>query len=286
LLAAIVTVMSIAAIYLIFRRNKKVSFYLLWFFVTLMPVCNIVPFKAMMAERFLYLPIIGFASLVGIWFLWLYDSLCHRRLLRIALVAAAIMAFTVYAALSVIRNMEWKDEVTFYMKEAVRSPENPKAHYNFGYACAKEAKKDRQDKEFASIYYLVAIGEFQRAISIKPDSQMSYAGLANAYNSVGLYDEAVKNFRKALVFGEKSDVYNNLGVAYYSKKMYEEARVALMKALMIDPDHINASINMGNCYYAKGEFAKAKRMWTRATSLGAGSEILSEKLSDLIKEGY
>ena len=48
------------------KKNKLISFGIFWFFITLLPVSNIlIPIGNMMAERYLYIPSVGFCILAG-----------------------------------------------------------------------------------------------------------------------------------------------------------------------------------------------------------------------------
>ena len=253
-----------AAAYTAFRRNRLASFSMLWFFVALIPVYNIVPFKAVMAGRFLYLPMIGFASLLGM----LLSSVKRASkgvFSSVLAVLAAAAVLIAYGALSISRNIEWRDEMSFYTHEAARSPDSPKAHYNLGYICAKTAAETaKSDKKLAGAYYAAAIDEFTAALALKPDSWLAYYALGNAYNDTAQYDLAIISFKKAAAIKENSDIYNNLGVAYYRKGMYDQARGSFINALRLDSGHRNASINLGNVYYAKGDHERARMMWSAA----------------------
>lgn len=276
---------AVAAWYMTRTRARRASFFIAWFFVTLIPVSNIVPFKALMAERFLYLPLIGFAALFGMLFAWSVRGAAAgpaaaRGLLAIAL-SSAILA---YGAMTVARIGEWQDELTFYMKGALRAPTSPRAHYNFAYACLKEAGRERGDPDRAKVYYAIAIAEYEKTVALKPDSQVAYASLGNAYNAVGRYDRAIVNLRTALALREESDVYNNLGVAYYHAGRTGLAQGAFRRALALDPYHVNAWINLGNTYYSKGERVKAKAAWLRAVSLGADPASVRDKLANVGKK--
>src|SRR3990167_2318360 len=44
---------------------KDMDFSTIWFFVTLLPVLNIIPINNIIAERYLYIPGIGFTMLFG-----------------------------------------------------------------------------------------------------------------------------------------------------------------------------------------------------------------------------
>ena len=58
--------------YRLYDHSKRLFFFMLWFFVTLAPMMNIIPIANIMAERYLYLPSVGFCTilayiLIGIW---------------------------------------------------------------------------------------------------------------------------------------------------------------------------------------------------------------------------
>lgn len=280
-LVAVLVLSAAAVFYMLFRKRRTVSFYFLWFFVTLIPVYNIVPFKAVMAERFLYLPLIAFASGFGMLFAYIDEAADigprARMVSRLSLIAVLIC----YGALTISRNIEWRDELSFYMQEAVRSPDDPTAHYNFAFACEKEAKKNSADRNLAAQYYALAVSEYKKAVRIKPTSQLAYTGLANIYNEAGLYDEAIKNFKKALVIKENSDLCNNLAVAYYYKGMYDEALKYCRRALYLTPGHVNAYVNLGNAYLMKKEYGKACAAWLKAIEHGGPNPAVEARLRAL-----
>ena len=49
----------------LYKKNKLMTFFGSWFFVTLLPVLGIVPIGNIMAERYLYLPIAGVCGIAG-----------------------------------------------------------------------------------------------------------------------------------------------------------------------------------------------------------------------------
>ena len=133
---------------------------------------------------------------------------------------------------------------------------------------------------------MLAIKEFDRARELKPNSEIAYSGMANAYNELGLYDYAIKNFRKAIAIKEDSDFYNNMAVAYYKKAMYAQSLMACKKALYLNPEHINAYINLGNVYCMKREYGKVKMAWRVAIKLGDKDHHLNERIKYLEAKGY
>src|SRR3989337_1047479 len=58
--------------YKFYNHSRRLFFFMLWFFVSLAPMMNIMPIANIMAERYLYLPSVGFCAilayiLIGIW---------------------------------------------------------------------------------------------------------------------------------------------------------------------------------------------------------------------------
>ncbi|MDP2913697.1 MAG: hypothetical protein Q8N91_06825 [Candidatus Omnitrophota bacterium] len=278
ILAALFIIFLAIFFYLANMRRKEASFYILWFFITLIPVSNIVPFKAVMAERFLYLPMIGFASCFGMIFSNAGSNPRLGTMSRAVLNFIFIAILIFYGAATISRNCEWRDEITFYAQESIRSPKDPTAHYNLAFAYGKEAHRyaDREEG-IADAYYGLAIKEYKEALSLKPDSQLAYAGLGNVYNELGFYDDGIKNFRKASAIKEDSDIYNNMAVSYYRKGIFDETIKFCKKALYLKPGHANAYINMGNAFYAKKEYGKAKLAWLEAGSGISGADLLTDK---------
>ncbi len=285
-LIALVVLFLIAGLFFIFRRRKEILFYILFFFVTLLPVYNIVPFKAVMAERFLYLPIIAFASLAGILFSSLKSKFDKDARAKKIINSIFIAIFILYGFMTIARNVEWRDELTIYMTEEARSPASSKAHYNLGYAYAKKADENAGSKELFASYHALAIKEFEEAVSVNPQSQVAYFAMANSYNALGLCDLAIKNFKKAIAIEGAYYIYNNLAIAYYRKGMCDEAILASIRALELRPDYADTYFNLANAYFKKGEYAKSKRAALAAVKLGASSPSILEKINKLQESGY
>jgi hypothetical protein len=101
------------------RRNTHVAFGIAWFFITLLPVMNIVPLRgAMIGERFLYVPMLGlaYAAVRAV-----ASAGVHGRALRsvpISLVVTVVL-LTTLSVLTARRNAVWRDNVTVF-ETAVR----------------------------------------------------------------------------------------------------------------------------------------------------------------------
>jgi hypothetical protein len=94
------------------KVRPAVSLGILFFFIVMLPVSNwIMPIALLMAERFLYTPIFGFALLAGAAWAAIRNESMRR------LVAGGVVA--VAALLCISHNYVWQDTLTFH-ENAVR----------------------------------------------------------------------------------------------------------------------------------------------------------------------
>jgi Flp pilus assembly protein TadD len=61
---------------------------------------------------------------------------------------------------------------------------------------------------------------------------------------------------------------SNLGAIYFDQGRGDDARLAYLQALRINPDHPAANYNLGLVYLAEGRIAVAHQYISRAAKLG------------------
>jgi len=129
---------ALGAAALCYRRSKPVFFLIAFFFVTLAPTANLaILIGTIMAERFLYLPSIGFAGCL-VWAGWTgYRRLGSRwpmaRSLAVALPVAMCLAFGVR---TFARNGDWLDERSLWTSAVRVSPASFKVHQHLAVTLA------------------------------------------------------------------------------------------------------------------------------------------------------
>ena len=85
-----------------------------WFFAGYLPISNLIPLNATVAEHWLYLPSVGFL-------IFLAGCVVDLPLrFRQASIACACLALVGLSARSIVRSTDWADEETFY-KQTIRS---------------------------------------------------------------------------------------------------------------------------------------------------------------------
>jgi hypothetical protein len=99
------------------RRWPLVTFGIAWVALALLPMSNIVPMMQYMAERFLYLPMIGFALAVAA----LFASWARAR--PRAAAAAAVVLIAGYGMRSAVRIPTWKDSATLFAATVRDTPD-------------------------------------------------------------------------------------------------------------------------------------------------------------------
>ena len=143
------------------KSRPMLSLGILFFYITLLPVSNwIMPIALLMAERFLYTPIFGFALVAGA--CWAAIPEVHVR----RLVAGGVL--TISALLCISHNYIWQDTLTFHQNVVRAFPNNARGRLGYGFALLKIGRVNE------------ARAEFEEGLRILPGSAPLLAGLASA----------------------------------------------------------------------------------------------------------
>jgi tetratricopeptide (TPR) repeat protein len=195
ILALAVVLAAIAFAVRQYRRNPAVFFFIMFFFLTLLPTSNLtVVTGAIMAERFLYLPSIGFAACVA-----LAVNAVARRILppREMAGAAGALSRNVWAesALGVIvlvcglrtynRNFVWEDDVHLWTQAVQVCPASFKTHKSLAFALY-ERDQHRNPPAYPDIDRIIDEAEKSRdVIEKKPLTPLQRASIV--YLHLGAY---------------------------------------------------------------------------------------------------
>lgn len=248
---------------LIFRKKQSlISFTIFWFFVTLFPVSNIIPMVNIIAERYLYIPSIGFCIFFAFIFLKLRNfpsKLCFRRAINLLFIF--ILGF--YALGTIKRNQDWKDNLTIWSKTVRQSPDNFRVRNNLGKAYGMTGRINE------------AIGEFERSLKINPQGFIAHANLGACYQKLGRFDEAKSEYRKALRIKPTEGrairklwiVHVGLGNDYLKVGRLDEAMQEYLAAVALKPEFAPVYYNLGNIFLKRGMLKEAKEMYLRTIEI-------------------
>lgn len=252
LMGAALLAASLLSIPFVFKRSRRASFFICWFFITILPVSNIVPLKALMAERFLYIPSIGFCVLL---------AMALRKRKKMIAMAAAVSIVIIYGLLTMIRNEDWRDPVLLAKSIIKVSPQNP-----WGYSCLGSAYLG--DERYAD-----AEKALKKALALSRDYSSPKTALGFCYVKSGKYEEAIVLLTESLKVDPRNlETMNLLGVCYGSLKNYDEAVKLFEGSIAIDPTFVSAYLNLGATYEFRQEHGKAIAEYNRALSRSRGAQ--------------
>ncbi|KPK91962.1 MAG: hypothetical protein AMJ94_06130, partial [Deltaproteobacteria bacterium SM23_61] len=244
--------LSIAAVGLLlimawrsFRQSRIFFFWFGWFFISLLPVLNIVPIAILRADRYMYFPALGFFYFVSLALLKFGrgQNFCQRVLT--VLTGTALVAGS-YAFLTMERNKAWSDYVCIWENNIKKFPQNPLAYLYIGFAHVERGQFDR------------AILTFQFGLHENPKDSGLMNGLSVAYKAKGNLKKAEELLLELCrVDPKNAAAYNNLALIYWDMGDLEKARSLIQKTLDLDPKNIAARGNLGLYYYTQKQWEKA-----------------------------
>ncbi len=216
IIGMVLSILLIWAIMISAKKDKAVSFMLVWFLIQYLPISNIFPLNAFFAEHWIYTPSFGLFILLG-WFIFKISE--RRRLLRIFILSSVVAYACLNSYLTIKQNKTWSDAGWFFKRILKYNPRSPRAHYNLGNAYGNKGNHDQ------------AILEYTKAIELEPNYAEAYNNLGSAYGNKGNYDQAILEYTKAIELNPNLNIaYNNRAVAYYYKHEYDRTRVDVHKA--------------------------------------------------------
>jgi tetratricopeptide (TPR) repeat protein len=232
------------------KRQNVLSFGLIFFGITLSVGLAFVLLRGgIMAERFLYAPILGF-SLVTCHFIWkllpadtrskktIYDFKPAASKAFIGILAVLLLFYSVR---TIARNPVWKNNFTLFSND-IKYGENSALllkHYgseliNMSVAETDKVKKDSlMDRGMAYVH---------KSLEINPKFSEAYFKLGYAYYQMRDYEKSLEYYKKTNL--NSSMNVSNMALAYYMKGDYGEALRQLRRSLQIDPNNQTARKNM------------------------------------------
>lgn len=166
--------------------DRRAGFAAACFMVPILPASNLMPMYRPMADRYMYMPMIGIALAVMV----AADTLARQRYRRRLVVPAAcamVVAVVCLGALTARHVRVWRTRLTLWQHSVVRNPFSTTAHNNLAYALLEAGRP-----------YL-AIQHWERAIHISDGRHAdAWAGLALGLHEARRYGHAWQAYRKAV----------------------------------------------------------------------------------------
>jgi tetratricopeptide (TPR) repeat protein len=115
--------------FLMLKRDKLMAFTIFSYFIFLLPVSQLIPHHELLADHYLYLPVMSFGLFISLLVKRIGNSgvVSHKALYLLAGVVIVI-----FAVMTIIHNRTWKDERTLWSYNYKAVPTSPRAALNLG----------------------------------------------------------------------------------------------------------------------------------------------------------
>jgi hypothetical protein len=183
LVSALVLAAVVVPAWRSWRRGGLVGFGAAWYAVSLLPVSHVIPYSELLAEHYLYIPMMGVALVVA----GVVDAVAARAPeRRRALVVAVLVVASAAAIRTAVRNRDWHDPVSLWSATAAAYPDCVRARFNLGQAYFERVRLTDAEPHWLA------------AAALRPDDPAIALALGGLYYRLGKYDLAVERVEVAL----------------------------------------------------------------------------------------
>src|SRR5262252_7628323 len=284
-IAAWVCVLAVSAVCLALARRFP-ALLIVWttYLVMLAPVSGLVQTGwQMTADRYSYMPCLGWAALAGAGFFlaWQRAGGARGESTRTLVAWTAVCLITVLGVLTWRQVGVWRDTETLWTHAAAASPSGL-AHENLGEVYQDRGQFDRAAAHFEQSVRMrpgygpghfhlgatraqqgrpeEAMREYEEAARLMPDSAVPYYNMGLALVALRRPAEAIERYRQALkIVPGYADAHNNLGLLLAEDGKLDDGVVHLREAVALRPDSASYHSNLGLALARQGRAEEALR---------------------------
>jgi Tfp pilus assembly protein PilF len=233
------------------RGPRLAAFGVVWFFATLAPVLNARWVgENVFTERYLYLPSVGAAWLVGLGASKLWSRAATRPGQRWALVLAGCAVGGLCATRIVTRNRDWNNDKVLYTRIIDISPDAYKALGALGGIYWHEGDLDRAESAW------------RRVLAQAPDDVATLNNLGLLAHQRHQYAEAERFFKRAMELHPRfAEAHLNLGDMYMKLGQRGPAELQLRAAIAISPVDWRPHNRLGRILFDAGRPQEAEEQF-------------------------
>jgi tetratricopeptide (TPR) repeat protein len=261
-------------------KKNILGFGILYYIGTLFIVSNLLfPVGTNMAERFIFMPSVGFCFVVAVLLHQLFVKIEKGRAIsfsnyRIPLGMVSAVAI-IFGVMTIARNPVWENNMTLFVNDADISVNSAKLQNSVGGELVTKSVEEKDETKRKAMINK-AIGHLNQAIKIHPNYKNAYLLLGNAYNYLQDYDKSISFYEHALSLDPNyKDANSNLAVTYRSAGRYygeqkndlNKALSYLTKAEQANPQDLETIRLLGVVYGMSGNSDKAISYFTKVTTL-------------------
>lgn len=241
------------------KREPLASFGVFVFLLLLAPTSSIVPIRDPLAERRMYLPILGLI-LVTL-------ALLRRWRAGHSTVTGGLIAVVALAGIATYqRNQVWAGSIPLWEDAAAKSPAKARPRFQLAFAyyesgrCAEAAR------------------EFDVASRLDKPNYDLLLDWGLALECSGRYDDAVDRLQRAAKLESSAHVYATLGMVHGKHGNREAAMEALARAESLDASYDMTYAYRGNLFLMANDFERAAAEFRRALGINPSNPVAAQGL--------
>jgi protein O-mannosyl-transferase len=262
-----------------YKQFPAVAFSLAWIGITLAPVLNARWMATnVLAERYLYLPSVGFCWVAG----WLvkrtWRSLGTNKTWQVPAKAGFAAAIAGVLALGCVRTMarnrDWRDDITLYTRTLQTDPDSYVMHLNLGTAYLQRRNLKEAEKEL------------NLALILKPDSANVLNALGCLYLEQGKLQEAAERLQAAVALRPLwSDPHFNYGRVLRRIGRPVQGRQEFRESVELGPLNSTARFYLAQSLAEDGQTNEAEGEYRRSIELDPSLDAEHGLIDILLKSG-
>lgn len=250
------------------KTRHIIGFACAYFLITLSIVSNVVfPIGTNMSERFMFMPSLGFALLVGYFMQRFVFEKLGKQMFYIFL--GTILSF--YSLKTFTRNLVWESDYKLFTTDVKTSVNSAKVLNAAGGALTTEAVKEKNEVKKREML-IQAIDYLNQALLVHPTYKNAYLIMGNAHYYLKEYDKANQAYEKALnIDSNFKDAETNLAISLRDagrqagevENNLEKSQSLLLKSYQLSPNDSETLRLLGVVNGIKGNHLEAVKYFTK-----------------------
>ena len=207
-----------------FLKKSPITYSILFFVFTFSIVSNVLfNVGVSMAERFIFLPSLGFCMLIGL----LLGKLSDLQYAKSKLIIGFLLPFVLlmFSFKTISRNGVWENNFTLYEEDVNNVPNSARIHLYYGIELITKYNKTNNLK-----YLNKAIDEILLSVNINPHFHHAHYNLAVAYEKANDFDNAILSYKNVLEL-QPRHIKSNLNLGLLLGKVKNDFGGILPKGL-------------------------------------------------------
>lgn len=251
---SLILFLGIIGLFCIFLKRRWFAFAMMFYVGSIFFLLrsDVQLYASWVADRFMYLPSVGFCLLIGRYLVKCFDFAKMKRMyVRWIAYIGVLCIFLSLSVKTYAQNKIWKNDMSLWSYVLDKHPDMPRALNNRGLMY----KMDEQ--------YDLALKDFNRAIELSPRYFKPYKNRGELNGIVGNNELALRDFNAVIHLKPTlANVYSNRGYIYTLQGKHALALEDLNKAILLDDTLTKAYYNRGNVYSSLNKLDLALKDYT------------------------